>query len=176
LWSDLEHVFAGRASKDDSCWCQRFRIHDQPSNRAALRREVETAEVPVGLIGYLDEQPVGWTRVQPRSLLPGVMGNRAVRRLLETDPAAWWVTCFVVRRERRGHGVGVGLLRAAADWARAHGGSVLDGHPVDVSVLKTAPSPSAVFTGTLAMFAQAGFAEIGRTFPGRPIMRMELLK
>ena len=32
----------------------------------------------------------------------------------------------------------------------------------------TAPSPSAVFTGTLAMFQRAGFTEIGRTYPTRP--------
>lgn len=79
-WPDLERVFAGRAYWGDSCWCQRFRRHDQPDNRAALRREVDTVAVPVGLVGYVDDEPVGWTRVQPRALLPGVTGNRAVRR------------------------------------------------------------------------------------------------
>ena len=33
---------------------------------------------------------------------------------------------------------------------------------------------SAVFTGTLAMFAAAGFREVGRTFPSRPVMRLDL--
>ncbi|WP_410622485.1 GNAT family N-acetyltransferase [Amycolatopsis sp. cmx-8-4] len=173
-WPDLERVFAGRAGRADSCWCQRFRRHDQPDNRAALRREVDTAAVPVGLVGYVDDEPVGWTRVQPRALLPGVTGNRAVRRLLEDDPAAWWVTCFVVRRGHRGHGAGVSLLGAAVEWAREHGGSVVDGHPVDVAALAAVPSPAAVFTGTVAMFTRAGFTEIGRTFPSRPIMRKRL--
>ena len=35
-------------------------------------------------------------------------------------------------------------------------------------------SGSALFTGTLAMFEAAGFHEIGRTYPSRPVMRFDL--
>ena len=80
----------------------------------------------------------------------------------------------MVRREHRGAGIGVALLEAAVDSAAQHGASVLDGHPVDTDGLTRIPSPSAVFTGTLAMFRRAGFAEIGRTYPTRPVMRREL--
>ncbi|WP_421736118.1 hypothetical protein [Cellulomonas sp.] len=31
-----------------------------------------------------------------------------------------------------------------------------------------------MFTGTLAMFEAAGFHEIGRTYPSRPVMRLDL--
>ena len=74
----------------------------------------------------------------------------------------------------RGQGVGVALLRAAVHFARAHGASVLDGHPVDVEGLRATPSPSALFTGTRKMFVAAGFTEIGRTYITRPGMRMQL--
>ena len=122
----------------------------------------------------LDDDVVGWTRVVPRSTLPGITENRALARILDEDPDAWWVSCFVVRREHRGSGIGVALLEAAVDWAAQHGGSVLDGHPVDTDGLARTPSPSAIFTGTLAMFQQAGFVEIGRTYRTRPVMRREL--
>ena len=174
-WADLEHVFAARARRADSCWCQRFRAHEHRNNRAALGQEVATTTEAIGLLGYINDEPVGWTRVQPRTSLPGITGNRALEQLLDDDQHAWWVTCFVVRREYRGRGVGEELLLAAVDWARDHGGSVLDGHPVDVAALKATPAPSAVFTGTLAMFAHAGFTEVGRTFASRPVMR-RLLK
>jgi GNAT superfamily N-acetyltransferase len=154
-----------------SCWCQRFRRHDEPDNRAALRREVHEALLPVGLLAYLGDDVVGWTRVVPRGTLPGIANHRMLARILEDDSDAWWVSCFVVRRENRGTGIGVALLDAAADWAAQHGASVLDGHPVDTDGLARTPSPSAVFTGTVAMFRQAGFAEIGRTHPTRPVMR-----
>jgi hypothetical protein len=51
---------------------------------------------------------------------------------------------------------------------------VLDGHPVDVGRLKATPSPSALFTGTKAMFDAARLEEIGRTYVSRPVMRKTL--
>ena len=71
-------------------------------------------------------------------------------------------------------GVGVALLRAAVHFARAHGASVLDGHPVDDEGLRATPSPAAVFTGTRKTFVAAGFTEIGRTYITRPVLRMQL--
>lgn len=170
-WPEVVAVFGVRARRINSCWCQRFTGEHPGDDRTALRREVEAAEVPVGLLALLDGAAVGWTRVVPRATLPGITSNRAIRRLLPDDPHAWWVSCFAVRRDHRGAGVGTALLHGAVDWARQHGASVLDGHPVDVAALRSAPSPSAVFTGTLAMFEAAGFEEVGRTFPSRPVMR-----
>ena len=60
------------------------------------------------------------------------------------------------------------------DHARAHGASVVDGHPVDVAMSKNRPSPAALFTGTVSIFRAAGFQEVGRTYVSRPIMRVEL--
>jgi GNAT superfamily N-acetyltransferase len=173
-WPDVVAAFGQRGSNPDSCWCQRFCRHDASSNRDALQRELDTADIPVGLLAYVNDQPAGWTRVVPRHSLPGVTGNRALQRILNEDDAAWWVTCIAIRREHRGIGVGVALLRAAVDHARQNDASVLDGHPVDPGRLKGKASPSALFTGTLSMFQAAGFREIGRTYMSRPVMRRDL--
>ena len=101
-------------------------------------------------------------------------GNTATARLVTNAKDGWWVTCCIVRREHRGHGVGVVLLTSAVDQARSHGASVLDGHPVDVPRLKARPPPSALFTGTSSSFDKAGFRKIGRTHPSRPVMRHSL--
>ncbi len=128
---------------------------------------------PRELIAYVDGQPVGWTRVGPRKSFPGVTGNRALARVLTEDPDAWWVTCFVVDSESRRHGVGIALLAAAVGFAREHGAPAVEGHPVDVAALSAARvGGSAIFTGTLAMFSAAGFAEVGRTYRSRPVMRL----
>jgi GNAT superfamily N-acetyltransferase len=174
-WDDISGAFGSRAKNPDSCWCQRFRAHTEVSNRVALRAEIESASVPPGLIAYVDGAAAGWTRVVPRNTLPGVLNNRALRRVLDVDPLVWWVACFAIRRDQRGRGIGDSLLRAAADYARLHGASAIEGHPVDVSRLQTGRvSGSALFTGTHVMFESAGFREIGRTYPSRPIMRRDL--
>lgn len=171
MWPRLGHAFGPREKDPASCWCQRFLRHDDLENRTALRREVQEADVPIGLLAFLDDNVVGWTRVVRRSTLPRITENSALARILDDDPDAWWVSCFVVRREYRGNGIGGALLDAAVDWAVQHGASVLDGHPVDTQGLTGHGSPSALFTGTLAMFKRAGFTEIGRTYPTRPVMR-----
>jgi GNAT superfamily N-acetyltransferase len=173
-WPDVCHAFGPRAGNVDSCWCQRFRHHQEPDNQSALRQEIQTAPVPVGLLAYVDDIPAGWTRVVPRHTHPGVCGNRALQRILDADESAWWVACFAVRREHRGSGVGIAMLRGAVDYAASHGASVLEGHPVDVERLQAKPSPSAVFTGTMAMFQAVGFTEVGRTYRSRPVMRRAL--
>lgn len=174
-WSDVVTVFGRRGADPSWCWCRLFFGTGETSNRDELHREITHAVVPPGLIAYVDGHPVGWTRVGPRSAFPRVIGNRAMTNVLTDDPGAWWVTCFAVDNHHRRSGVGAALLQAAVEFARQHEASAVEGHPVDVAALKSARvGGAAIFTGTLAMFAAAGFVEVGRTYPTRPVMRLLL--
>jgi GNAT superfamily N-acetyltransferase len=179
-WDDVATLFGRRGGGASSCWCQVFvRSPDAGSaasdKRDALHAEIAHAAVAPGLIAYVDDQPVGWTRVGPRSTLPGVLGNRALARALTDDDGSWWVSCFKVDSRHRQTGIGAALLRAAVEYAREHGATAVEGHPVDVASLKAARvSGSAIYTGTVAMFAAAGFTEVARTYPTRPVMRLNL--
>ena len=173
-WSDLVTAFGRRGEDPSWCWCRRFLQGSEPAgdNREALWQEIAHAVVPPGLIAYVEDQPVGWTRVGPRSDFPGVSGNRALARVLTDDPGTWWVTCFAVDSRHRRFGVGSALLKAAVVFAREHGATAVEGHPVDVAALSASRvGGSAVFTGTVAMFSAAGFTEVVRTYPTRPVMR-----
>lgn len=175
-------VFGRRGDDPSWCWCRLFlgapavesaTPGSGPDNRRALRQEITHAEVPPGLLAYVENEPVGWTRVGPRSNFPRVSGNRALAKVLTDDPGVWWVTCFAVDRRHRRSGVGSALLTAAVEFAREHGARAVEGHPVDVAALTAVRvGGSAVFTGTLAMFSAAGFTEVGRTYPSRPVMRI----
>jgi len=184
-WGDVVTVFGRRGEDPSWCWCQLFlRPHPpepsasgaRPDNRGALHQELTHAAVPPGLIAYADGHPAGWSRVGPRGAFPGVRGNRALAKLLSHDDAgAWWVTCFVVDSRHRRSGVGAALLRAAVGFARDHDATAVEGHPVDVAALKAARvAGSGLFTGTMAMFTAAGFVEVGRTYPTRPVMKLSL--
>lgn len=181
-WQDVVTVFGRRGMDPSWCWCQLF-LHPgtarrtgsaPPDNRAALRREVAHASVPPGLIAYVDDHPVGWSRVAPRDQLPGVRGNRTLAKVLATDEAdVWWVACFVVGSHHRRSGVGSALLRAGVEFARAHGARAVEGHPVDVANLQAATvSGSAIYPGTVRMFSAAGFVEVARASATRPVMRL----
>ncbi|MDP9117200.1 MAG: GNAT family N-acetyltransferase, partial [Actinomycetota bacterium] len=146
----------------------------EPDNRSALQYEVLHGEVPPGLIAYIEDRAVGWSRVGPRRLFPGVTGNRSLARVLADEPTAWWVTCFSTQAQARGLGVGKALLRADLEDARANGATVVEGYPVDVANLKAKRvGASALYTGTLRLFESAGFIEVARPSPTRPLMRSE---
>jgi GNAT superfamily N-acetyltransferase len=180
-WDDLVSAFGPRGDDPDWCWCRRFM--EPPAtgggvpttNREALHQEIETASVPPGVLAYVDGVPAGWSRVMPRAAVALVQRNRALRRLLDDDPGAWWITCFAVDRRHRSIGVATALLEAAVAHAAAHGATALEGHPVDTDALVAEHvSPSALFTGTLPTFVANGFHEVGRTYPSRPVMRRDL--
>ena len=183
-WSDLVRVFGRRGDDPSWCWCRLFldsatyeSADSKPSldNREALRQEITRAAVAPGLLAYVGDQPVGWTRIGPRSDFPRVTGHRALAKVLTDDPRVWWVTCFAVDSRHRRSGVGSALLKAAVEFAREHGATAVEGHPVDVAALSAARvGGSAVFTGTVAMFSAAGFSEVARTYRTRPVMRLLL--
>ena len=80
-WPQLGWVFGPREKDPTSCWCQRFRRHEEPDNRAALEREVHEADLPVGLLAHLDDDVVG---VLATPLTP--TGSPAPRHPLASSP------------------------------------------------------------------------------------------
>jgi GNAT superfamily N-acetyltransferase len=181
-WSDLVEVFGRRGDDPGWCWCQLFlrapteRQSVPADNRAALHAEITRAAIPPGLIAYVDDHPAGCTRLGPRLGFPGVNSNKSLARVLEGDGTrTWWVTCFAVARPYRGTGVASALLQAAVEFARDQGAAAVEGHPVDVAGLRAdRVAASALYTGTKALFVAAGFVEVARTYPTRPVMRRVL--
>lgn len=88
------------------------------------------------------------------------------------DRSVWAITCFVVRREHRGAGVSARLLEAAVADAHDNGARVIEGYPIDVAVKKT--SSNELFHGALSTFLDAGFIEVARPTPSRPIVSLTL--
>ncbi|MBW4041082.1 MAG: GNAT family N-acetyltransferase [Acidobacteria bacterium] len=177
----VEHALTG-GGDGGSCWCRwlletraAFDASSHEERRAALRDELAQAEVAPGLVARIDGEGVGWVRVAPRPAQPGVLRARIVRAGSDETPAdgaVWAITCFVVRRERRGSGVAAALLQAAIGHAREHGARVIEGYPVDRGVRPKATSAE-LWHGTVGLFSRAGFEETGRPTPGRAVMTLQ---
>ncbi|MGZ4626777.1 MAG: GNAT family N-acetyltransferase, partial [Kineosporiaceae bacterium] len=144
------------------------------ANRDALHRQVRQA--PPGVLGYVDGVPTGWCAVASR---PGYTRLTRSAVLKDTsadelaDATVWSVTCFVVRRPARRQGLAAALLAGAVDLARRGGARVVEGYPVDLAV---GPRRSAaeLYHGPLSVFLAAGFAEVSRPVPARPVVRLRL--
>jgi GNAT superfamily N-acetyltransferase len=140
---------------------------DELDNKDRFRALTETGPAP-GLIGYRADDPVGWVQVGPRELFPTIGRSKILQPV--DDVETWSINCFVVRAGNRKRGIGTGLLGGAVAYARSQGAKVIEAYPVD------GPRASSVdlFTGTLSMFGDHGFAELIRRKSDRPIVRLTL--
>jgi GNAT superfamily N-acetyltransferase len=174
-WPDLVELFGERGACG-GCWCMYWRLpraqfnrQKGAANRRALHRLVAAGE-PLGVIAYDGELPVGWCATAPRSAFPGLDRSRLLAAVDGTP--TWSAPCLFVAREYRRRGVSGALLDAAARFAAAHGAPSLEGYPIDSG---GAEQPAAfVWTGTPGAFATAGFVEVARRSPRRPIVRRAL--
>jgi GNAT superfamily N-acetyltransferase len=135
-------------------------------NKQALHRIV-AAGPPPGVLAYVDGEPAGWCGVAPREGLERLRRSR-VMAPVDALPA-WAVTCFFIVRAHRGRGLALPLLRAAMALAARHGGQLVEGFPHEP---KGSSTPGVfLWTGLAGTFRRAGFREVARRSPTRPVMR-----
>jgi GNAT superfamily N-acetyltransferase len=177
-WDDVVAVFDGPGDPG-RCWCQWFyrgaradRV-SADGNRAALEAQVRAR--PPGVLGYLAGVPSGWCAVAPRHTYTRLVWSKLLAGTPEeelADPSVWAVTCFVVRRPARGRGLAGPLLAGALDLARRGGARTVEGYPVDTA--ERTSTSAALFPGPLPVFLRAGFTEVARPQPARPVVRVTL--
>ncbi len=174
-WPDLARLFGPRGACA-GCWCMYWRIRRSQyekqkgeRNRNALRRLVKSGAVP-GILAYADGAPVAWCAIQPRKAFP-VLDNSRVLARVDALPV-WSAPCIFVDRGWRRKGLTTALLQAAANFARNRGARIAEGYPVDPK--KGRMADAFAWTGFPSAFLRAGFHEVARRSPTRPIMRKKL--
>ncbi len=173
-WPDFEKLF-GKNGACAGCWCMwwrlpaaQWRVQKGEGNREAMQKLVNTGARP-GLLAYADGQAVGWCAVAPREEYPRFAASRVLKAV--DDQTVWSVTCFFVARAWRRCGLTRQLLEAASEFATQQGAKILEGYPVEP---KRDQPDAFVYTGLSSAFRKAGFAEVARRSPSRPIFRREL--
>ena len=138
-------------------------------NRRGLKKIVDSG-VPTGILAYCGGQPVGWCAIAPRSDFSRLQRSRILKPV--DDEPVWSVVCFVITKTFRRRGLTVELLRAAVDYAAKHGARIVEGYPVEPK--KSVVPDVFAYTGFASAFTKAGFKEVARRSPTRPIMRYVL--
>jgi GNAT superfamily N-acetyltransferase len=177
-FGDLETIFNARGcSVARGCWCMYYRVrgkgaYTRPSEeQRALSRDALQAlaaqDPPPGLIGYRGSEPVGWVSLGPREDYAKLAHSPALKPV--DDQPVWSIVCFVVPSEYRQQGVAKELLAGAVAWAKKRGVRLLESYPVDRD---DPAAPDAPWFGSKTMFDEAGFREVARHKPARPVMRL----
>jgi len=172
LWPALEDLF-GKWGASNGCWCMYWRLGGayrgrREENKRALRNIVRSG-FPPGLLAFHGKLAVGWCQLTPRAAIPWLDHMRWFQRV-DALPV-WSISCFFVRRSHRRQRVMTHLIFAALKAAKRTGAAALEAYPIDTDVPN---STSNTFTGTASTFRRAGFKEVARRAPARPIMRHDL--
>jgi len=164
----FERFFSARGAPKH-CWCMVWRRTVQearlqaPAERRRMMMERIAAGMPVGLLAYDGEEPVGWVSIAPRETYRKLGGPEA-----QAGEVIWSLVCFFVPRRLRGQGLVRRLLAGAIENARANGATIVEAYPVDPD------SPSFRFMGFVPVFAEAGFHDLGMAGTRRHVMRLKL--
>jgi GNAT superfamily N-acetyltransferase len=183
-WEDLVSIFSAREAS--RCLCQRFKVvgwiwRDSTLEERMAMFEAQTgcgepgATATSGLVAYVDDEPVGWVAVEPRTAYPKLRTSRvhwSGRNEDKDDESVWAVTCLVIRKEYRGRGLTYPLARATVDFARQRGARALEAYPM-ITLPGKEITWGELHVGARQVFEEAGFVEITHPTARRVVMRID---
>jgi GNAT superfamily N-acetyltransferase len=178
-WDDLVELFdRPGASIARGCYCMCYRrsgkherapgVSYSESNKRALKALVDRGVVP-GLVGYEKSRAVGWVSLGPREEYAKLQRSPVMKPVDEKP--VWSIVCFFVDAPARHRGVAAAMLKGAIAWAKKQRVTLLEAYPRDK------PRRSVddfMWFGAKAMFDHAGFVEVARRRPLRPVVRKRL--
>ena len=133
-----------------------------------MKALVDRGSLP-GLIGYDDGVPVAWVSLGPREDYAKLRRSPVMKPV--DDQPVWSIVCFFVDRNDRGRGLSHRMLEAAVDYARSRGARLVEAYPVDKD---QRGHPDDMFFGAKSIYDRAGFREVARRKPTRPVVRKSL--
>ncbi len=176
LTPELMHDFGAvlRGNYGAGCWCMFPRLTRAETialpgegsispRRRRVMTELAKRDPAPGLLAYDGDEPVGWIAVAPRGELNRVDRSRATPRVDDVD--VWTIPCVTVRKDVRGRGIAVALIREAVRYAAQYAAPAVEAYPRDGS--ERTGDDNAYF-GTETMFRRAGFRILRGPLENRP--------
>jgi GNAT superfamily N-acetyltransferase len=180
VFDDVATLVGPKKPTSNVCFCLSYRIGSKENvalkgqERADRVRELCHQDPPPGVIAYLDDEPVGWAALHPRSDT-SFARNRLIPAVDDLD--VWSLWCFRVRPGHRKQRISHALIEGAVAYARERGAPAIEGYPVDNGGERV--NLTMAYVGTRSLFESAGFVKAANTgsvldgFP-RVLMRLDL--
>lgn len=165
-WEDFEGLFKSKGAPS-YCWCMAWRMtkdelkRNTSANRKRFIKKRVTSQVPIGLLGYLDEQPIAWCSIAPRETYQRLGGDESLDHV-------WSIVCFFIKKEYRDQGLVDVLIQRAKKYAKKNGARYLEAYPVKPN------SPSYRFMGFIPTFEKAGLSFVKMAGTRRHVMSCKL--
>jgi hypothetical protein len=165
-WKDFETLFKSKGAPS-YCWCMVWRMTKEElkqNNSASRKRFIKKrvrAKTPIGLLAYINDEPIGWCSIAPRETYQRLGGDEDLDKV-------WSIACFFIKREYRDQGFVDFLIRQAKKYAKKNGAKYLEAYPVDPK------SPSYRFMGFIQSFEKANFAFVKKEGTRRNVMTLKI--
>lgn len=173
-WGDFEKLF-GPHGATSGCWCMWWRMtRSDFSKTSGLEKKnclldiVNEKRVP-GILGYLEGKPVAWCSIAPRDEFPSLDRSNVLARV--DEKVVWSMVCFYFAVGFRRKGLMGKMIEAGVAFAKERGAKIVEAYPIDP---QRKISSSEVFSGLASAFVKAGFIEVARRSPSRPVMRLDI--
>ncbi len=172
LMDDFGTVLRGNYGA--GCWCMFPRLTRAETialpgkgsispRRRVVMTELASRDPAPGILAYDGNEPVGWIAVAPRGELNRVDRSRATPRVDEVD--VWVIPCVTVRKDVRGRGIAVALIKEAVRYAARYGAPAVEAYP---RAGNERTGDDNAYFGTEPMFFRAGFTVIREPLENRP--------
>ena len=174
-WQAFAQLF-GANGACDGCWClfwkqnsAEYKAGRGENNRKAMMQLVIQGE-DLGLLAFSPQGEVcGWIAVAPREKYSRLQNSRTLKPIDEQP--VWSITCFFIHRNFRGMGIGTKLVKAALEFVKSKGGSLVEAYP---NLLEESRVPSSsIYTGVPQIFERLGFEKVANGGK-RVIMRKKM--
>ncbi|MBI1938699.1 MAG: GNAT family N-acetyltransferase [Ignavibacteriales bacterium] len=174
-WNDFEEFF-GKNGACGGCWCMwwhltrsEFNKNKGEGNKKKMKKIAASGNVP-GLLFYINKEVIAWCSLAPRENFPTLEKSRILKRV--DDKKVWSLNCFFIKKGFRRNGISLEMLNNVIEYVGKKKGKIIEGYPVEPKK-ENYPSVFA-WTGYASSFRKAGFEEVIRRSPTRPIMRYYL--
>ncbi|MFH1194733.1 MAG: GNAT family N-acetyltransferase [bacterium] len=174
-WNDFEKLFGAKGACG-GCWCMYWRLthkdfeKNKGNGNKKIMKELVSGGEQLGLIMYIDDEPIGWCAFAPREEYVRLETSRVLKPV--DDEKVWSIVCFFIKTKYRRKGYTVELIKNVIEYCKQKNVKIIESYPVEPSKEKI--GDVFAWVGIASAFAKAGFKEVARRSETRPMMRYYL--